>query len=475
MTFSIFDAAAEQPHAEALTFGEERLTYQALAERVAGRVLEFQALSIDANDSAPVALVCDLSSSCFEWLYALLALGVPILPLHPRLTAPERQRLIEQARARVVLEPAPQRTAARRLPGRLPVVADDALLACVPSSGTSGSPKLVRLTHGAFLASACADSENIGQLPSDRALLCLPLSHVGGLSIVTRALRARRPIVVFAPAAGGLLGSLSALAECVTRERISLLSLVPTVLERLMQSEPDWQPPASLRAVLLGGAACSPKLYDLARDRRVPVLPSYGLTESASQVVTHRYPARARSAVRSGVVSSGFPLRGVELRIQGDQIELRGPMLCSGYVGEASPFDARGWFKTRDRGEFDPEQGLYVLGRSSELIITGGENVDPVEVEHALGAFPGVEAACVFGVDDATFGQIVALVLESDDPTSLVPSSLVSFLEERLASFKLPRLWTAVAHLPRLSSGKLDRAGARKLAEPSLRPISRGV
>ncbi|HEY2409335.1 MAG TPA: AMP-binding protein [Polyangiaceae bacterium] len=475
MTFSVFEAAAEHPHAEALVLGEQRFTFEALAERVAARVIEFQALGIDANDAAPVALVCDLSLSCFEWLYALLALGVPILPLHPRLTAPERQRLIEQARVRVVLDPTPQRAAAHKSARRFPVVADDALLACVPSSGTSGSPKLVRLTRGAFLASARADAKNIGQLSSDRALLCLPLSHVGGLSIVTRALRARRPIVVFAPAAGGLLASLSALAECVTRERISLLSLVPTVLERLLQREPAWQPPTSLRAVLLGGAACSLELHDLAQARRVPVLPSYGLTESASQVVTHRYPPRARGRVRNGVVSSGFPQQGVELRIRGDQIELRGPMLCSGYVGETSPFDAHGWFKTRDRGEFDPEQGLYVLGRSSELIISGGENVDPVEVEHALVAFPGVEAACVFGVDDATFGQVVAVVLESDDPTSLGSSSLASFLEERLASFKLPRLWTAVAHLPRLSSGKLDRAGARKLAEPSLRPISRGV
>jgi O-succinylbenzoic acid--CoA ligase len=476
VTFSVFDVARARPDDEALVVGGQRFTYAALAARVALRARMLQEQGTVAS-GAPVGLVCDQSLSCFEWLYALLALGVPLLPLHPRLTAFERELLSKRAGAALTLDArlselvAPPASGAPFEPAPAPVATR--VLGCVPSSGTSGQAKLVRLSRGAFYASARADSAHLGALPGDRALLCLPLSHVGGLSIVTRALLAQRPVIAFTPGPAGLLGSLGELCELIVRERVSLLSLVPAVLERLLRSEPHFIPPRALRAVLLGGAACSPELYAHARERGLPVLPSYGLTETASQVVTSPYPIAAAAAVRHGVVSSGFPLAGVELRISDQQIELRGPMLCAGYLGEPSPFDDQGWLRTRDRAELDPELGLFVLGRASELIISGGENVDPVEVEHALTSVPGISAACVFGVEDPTFGEVVAAVVETDAASGPAQDELLLVLGERLASFKQPRLWTSVASLPRLASGKLDRRACREQAAPALRPLSR--
>ena len=475
MTLSVFEAAASAPQAEALVCDGVRLSFAALAERVHTRAQELSALGVRAPDARPVALLVDGSLPMFEYLYALFALGVPVLPIHPRLTAPERQFLLDSGSASHFIDPSqaeltPPRT---RAAWRAPTVPDTQALAFVPSSGSTGTPKLVELSRGAFLALARADAERVAPLPTDRALLCLPLSHVGGLSVVTRSLAARRCCVAFRAGRGGLMASLSELAHALTSERISLLSLVPPVLSRLLREAPQLAAHAPLRAVLLGGQACSAELFCLAREHGVPVLTSYGLTETCSQVATLAFPAPARAPLKNGVVAVGFPLNGVELRIVNGLIEVRGPTLFSGYVGQPTPFDADGFFNTGDRGELDPQLGLFVFGRASELIISGGENIDPSEVEHALLACAGVEAACVFGAPDAEFGERVAAAVEFSSGVSFDEPALFAALDQRLASFKQPRAWCQFEALPRLGSGKLDRVGIRAEALKRLRPADR--
>jgi len=346
-------------------------------------------------------------------------------------------------------------------------------LAWVPSSGSTGQPKLVELSRRAFLALCHADAERVPPRPDDRALLCLPLSHVGGLSVVLRALSARRCCVAFRAGSGGLLASVSELAECLVAERITLLSLVPAVLTRLLREAPDLASQAPLRAILLGGQACSAELFARARERALPVLTSYGLTETCSQVSTLSFPPPASVPVKQGVSSVGFPLPGVRVRVVHGLIEVRGPTLFSGYLGQAPPFDGDGFFNTGDRGEFDPELGLFVFGRESELIISGGENVDPSEVEHALLACEGVEAAMVFGVPDPLFGERVAAALELRAGAGWDEPAVFAALDQRLASFKQPRALCRFETLPRLASGKLDRAQIRVRALPQLQPVSR--
>jgi O-succinylbenzoic acid--CoA ligase len=472
MSLSILAAARQAPHADALVCDGARLSFSALAARVRARRGQFDALGVRPLAARPVAVVVDGSLAMFEYLYLCFELGVPILPLHPRLTAPEREYLISESSAQCSIDPSQVEPlhAEPVTTWDSPAVPVSHALAWVPSSGSTGRPKLVELSRRAFLALARADAERVPARVDDRALLCLPLSHVGGLSVVTRALAARRCCVAFRAGSGGLLGSVPELAQCLIAERITLLSLVPPMLARLLREAPEIASRAPLRALLLGGQACSVELFAAARERALPVLTSYGLTETCSQVSTLAFPPPAATPARNGVVGVGFPLSGLELRIVRGLIEVRGPTLFSGYLGDASPLDEEGFFNTNDRGEFDPQLGLFVFGRASELIITGGENVDPTEVEHALLACDGVEAALVFGVPDPEFGQRVAAALELRAGMSFDEQALFAALDQRLASFKQPRVLCRFDALPRLSSGKLDRAQIRARAALQLEP-----
>ena len=475
MTLSIFDAARDAADREALVCDGVRLSFSALAGRVAVRCHELFELARRPLTGEPVALVVDGSLTMFEFLYALFALGIPVLPLHPRLTPPERQFLLTASAAVLLVDPALVEPLTVRA-GAWPIasaVPEQRALALVPSSGSSGAPKLVELSRRAFLALARADAARVPTLPSDRALLCLPLSHVGGLSVVTRSLLARRACVVFNAPKSGLLHAASELGHALATERISLLSLVPPVLARLLREASGFGSGTTLRAVLLGGQACSPELFGEARERSIPVLTSYGLTETCSQVSTLRFPPPEHVPLLQGVLSAGFPLSGVEVRVTRGLIEVRGPTLFSGYVGATSALDADGFFNTGDRGELDPEHGLFVFGRASELIITGGENVDPSEVEHALLACGGLEAACVFAVPDPDFGARVAVALEQKPGAGCDEQALFAALDRRLASFKQPRVVCWFDELPRLGSGKLDRSRIRSEAIARLRVPAR--
>jgi o-succinylbenzoate---CoA ligase len=470
VSLSIFAAASQAPHAEALVCDGARLSFGALAERVRARRAQFEALGIQPLDTRPLALVVDGSLAMFECLYLCFELGIPLLPVHPRLTRPEREYLLRASGADTVVDPA-ELEPIRESPGKAwvyPAVSEQRVLAFVPSSGSTGRPKLVELSRRAFLALARADAKRVPPRVDDRALLCLPLSHVGGLSVVTRALAARRCTVAFRPSSGGLLGSVNELAAQLVAERITLLSLVPAVLARLLRDASEVATRAPLRAVLLGGQACSSELFARARERGLPVLTSYGLTETCSQVSTLAFPPPAVAPLRNGVVGVGFPLPGVELRVVRGLIEVRGATLFSGYLGEPAPFGDDSFFNTGDRGEFDPELGLFVFGRQSELIITGGENVDPSEVEHALLACEGIEAAFVFGVPDPDFGERVAAALELRPGFDFDQQALFVALDQRLASFKQPRALCRFDVLPRLASGKLDRAQIRTRAAAEL-------
>jgi O-succinylbenzoic acid--CoA ligase len=472
MTLSIFEAARTAPLAEALVCEGERLTFEALAGRVHARTRELAAFS--AHGERPVALVVDGSLHMFELLYALIELGLPLLPIHPRLTAPERAHLLERSHAQTLLDPSQfERARAVHAVRTTALITGERVLALVPTSGSTGAPKLAALSRRAFLALAEADAQRVPPRPEDRALLCLPLSHVGGLSVVLRCLHARRCCVAFGSARTGLLDSLPELAQTLVAERISLLSLVPAVLARLLREAPSTLQRAPLRALLLGGQACSEALFVAARAQGLPVLTSYGLTEACSQVSTLPWPAPASVGTRNGVVSVGAALPGVELRVLGGLIEVRGPTLFSGYVGEPSPFNADGFFPTGDRGELDPELGLFVFGRQSELIITGGENVDPSEVEHALLACGGLAAVSVYGIADPEFGATVAAALEPAPGAPFDERQLFAVLEQRLASFKQPRLICVLEALPRLPSGKLDRARIRQETSAALRAPER--
>lgn len=364
-------------------------------------------------------------------LLALLEAGVPALLLHPRATAAEHAAEI----------------AACEAAGALP--ADAA--AVIFTSGTTGRSRGAVLTRAAFRASAAAHAANVGWQAGDRWLLAMPLARVGGLSILTRCLAARATLVL-APRfdAAGLPG-------LIEHERITLASLVPTMLALTLDAHPGWVAPSYFRTLLLGGSAASPRLFARSRAARLPVVVTYGCTETCSQIVATPYEARFDAEPWG----CGTVLPGAELRADGERLQVRGAMRMHGYLGEPA-LDPEGWFDTGDHGRIHADGHVELFGRRHDLIVTGGENVYPAEVERVLEALPGIAAAAVFGVPDETWGQTVAAALVADG-TPPPDATIVAHLAAHLARHKRPRAVVWADALPVTAAGKPDRGalGAR--------------
>ena len=457
---SLLAAASDAPARDCLVAEGRSWSFRDIAQRVRAAMEELAAADVTFGDRVAISPGVDVDS--IVWLYALFELGCPAVLLHPRLSERERKVLLDQAApSHVIRQPAPQ--AVRSAPDRpLAPIPRERTLAIAYTSGTRGAPRGARLSRRAFLASAEAHAENLGWLPDDRWLLCMPPAHVGGLSIVTRSLIARRTVVLnpgpFDPAV-----SIALMSE----ERVTLLSLVPTMLRRMLSSEePAWRPNAALRAVLVGGAPLPEVLRERARDRAVPILATYGCTEACSQVTTQRIE-------QSGSPGSGSPLSGIDVRVEEGEIQIRGDVLMDGYLGpsrDAEPWAPGGWLRTGDFGAFLPDGQLFVGGRLDDLIVTGGENVAPQEVEAWLESVPGVTAACVFSEPSEEWGEEVVAALVTD-PAVFRRDAFRARLEAELAPHKRPKRIALLDSLPLNRSGKVDRHAAAERSARELQPI----
>jgi O-succinylbenzoic acid--CoA ligase len=355
-------------------------------------------------------------------LHALPKLGAVLVPLDGRLTTRERDERLAISRPALVVE--------RRPDGARPKSAADGAanpglgdpFAVVFTSGTTGAPKPVELTYGNFAASAQANAANLGVDPGDRWLCCMPLFHVGGLSILTRSAIYMTHAVVH----DGF--DVDAVADALMHGDVTIVSLVATQLRRLLDA--GIERPPRLRAALIGGGPVPADLVERARAAGIPVLRTYGMTETCSQIWTER------------------PLPGAEIETTPEgELLVRGPMVAPGAIAED------GWLHTGDRGRIDADGTLHVEGRIADTIVTGGENVAAAEVEEALLAHPAVEDAAVVGRPDPEWGQAVhAFVVAVGDT-----SDLDAHLRDRLAGFKRPKQIHRVAEIPRTASGKVIR------------------
>jgi o-succinylbenzoate---CoA ligase len=364
--------------------------------------------AIGSAAAREMAILSEPSIETILAIYAALEANQPLALLHPRQSAIELER---------------QRALACE--ADLP---DDSAFVLF-TSGSTARPRGVVLSRTAILAAAAASAARLGWRDDDRWLLCLPMAHAGGLSIVVRCLVARRPVVL-------LDGDFDAarVHALVRDRRATLASVVPAQLAALVED-----PPEALRAVLVGGAAAAPALVDAAVARGWPVRPTYGLTETFGQVATATEPG-------------GVPvlLPGVSITC-GESIRVRGPMLATRYL-DGAPIAPE--LVTADIGDLDGEH-LHVRGRRDDVIVTGGEKVHPLEIEAVLARTPGVRAACVFGVPDARWGQVVGAAIEIDG--AFAERAAAAAWHEALPAHARPRRLATVVRLPQLASGKLDR------------------
>jgi o-succinylbenzoate---CoA ligase len=415
--------AGERPGHPALVVEGREVSFaelDAAASRVARRLA---ARGVGPGDRVATTLPAGLAFA--ELLHALPRLGSVLVPLGP--ADPVH-------RGAVFTVTAPVEGDEADVPLR-DTVDPDAVHTVIHTSGTSGRPKAVELTYGNHHASARASASNLGTAPEDRWLGVLPVFHVGGLAVLLRsAIYGTTAVLHDRFDAARVRDSLEA-------GEVTLASFVPTMLVRLRAAGLRSTP--RLRAALIGGGPLPGELLDWASAAGLPACPTYGMTETASQIVTARPGER-----------SGRPLPGVELRIGGDgEILVRGPMVAPGVLA------ADGWLHTGDRGRLDEDGRLHVEGRLKEIIVTGGENVAPAEVEEALLTHPAVRDAGVAGLPDSDWGEaITAFVVLSGD---ISPAALRDWSRERLAAHKVPKRIVVVPELPRNPAGKLlrDRLG----------------
>lgn len=471
-------------------------TYEALDEAVDRTASRLAAAGVESG--AHLGILSENRPAFVRLVHAALRLGVTAVPLNRRLTPGELTAQIDRADLDVLvctadtvdaataaaadddvsvpilpIDPIPSTdaTATGVSPepplceldpdpvDPTPVDADTRWL-IVFTSGTTGTAKPVVLTEWNLRASALASAFRLGLNPDDRWLVPLPAYHMGGIAPFLRA-------TVYGTAAilQRTFDPEETLAA-VDRYDSTGMSIVPTALSRLLDTGelPD------LRFVLCGGASTPPELIERCAARDVPICPTYGTTETASQIATAR-PGTASDHPES----VGRPLLWTRVSVVDDdgeplkvgktgELVVSGPTVSPGYYGmEEATEAARGTFglHTGDLGYRDEDGRLYVLGRRDDTIVTGGENVPAAEVERVLREHESIDDAAVLGLDDDEWGERVAALVVGD----LSPTDVARHCDGRLAGYKRPRTIAIVGELPRTASGTVDRSAARELLE----------
>jgi o-succinylbenzoate---CoA ligase len=414
-------AAGRHPDRVAVEAPDESVSYRELLLRAVRAAGALHGRGVTRG--TPVALALEPGLPFVEALHGCLLLGAPAVPVDPRLSEREREAILRGVEE-TVSRPLRGDTGVFQLPD--PPERDQTAL-IIHTSGTTGRPQPVEITYGNIRANARGLAQAM-ELRGDERWLCpLPLSHVGGLMVVLRS-------TLMATTA--VLGPV----ESVSAPGITIASLVPTQLSRLLEA--GAAPGPALRRILLGGGSMPRALLSRARAAGFPVCPSYGLTQACSTVTV---------AEPGDLETAGRALPGVGVAVTNE-----GEIVVSG-----ATVNTLGSLRTGDLGRLDEQGRLIVTGRKGDMIITGGENVSPAEIEAALAEHPDVVEAAVFARPHPLWGEAITALVVARPGTELPQAALRAHCLERLAGFKVPKAFELVTELPRTESGKVRRADLR--------------
>jgi O-succinylbenzoic acid--CoA ligase len=477
MTCLLRNAALNWPDAIALHDGDRNISYIELERLIVGQARRLKRLGIQSGDR--VGILARNSAEYAALLFAVSRLGASTVLLNVRHSPREWNDMLAESQASLLLVDAEHHSTLDSPTIPVWVIDDDhsdSISRIVPAdetiprdidtewemtvtftSGSSGKPKGVILTYVNHYFNALGSNENIPLQSGDCWLLSLPLYHVGGISILFRS--------ALAGSSAHIMRRFDAAAANVLIDSgvVTHLSLVPTMLTTLLQHR-DYRPlPATFKAILLGGAPVPTSLIERARELKLLLLTSYGLTETGSQVCTLG-PQDSPEKLNT----SGRPLKYRELRILDvnglhasadavGEIAVRGEVLFKGYLG-GEILDPDSWFHTGDMGTLDSDGYLTVCGRKDDMLISGGENIFPREIEAQVESFPGVLDCAVIGVPDTKWGERPVLFVETAASADCNLDELKRHLRERLARMKVPDTIIVTDKLPRIGIGKIDKA-----------------
>ncbi|MFD1851185.1 o-succinylbenzoate--CoA ligase [Oceanobacillus bengalensis] len=454
--------AIELDSGDAMTFRELKEYSQMLAKKLA---------NLNIEKGTHVGILSSNSIIMLATIHALSYLGAVGVLLNVRLTEEEMNYQVKDAEVNVLLTADNFREFAEQLdvptifsfsdmeklqPRETKLQTElhlDDHFTIIYTSGTTGFPKGVIHTYGNHLWSAVGSALNLGIHPNDKWLIPLPLFHVSGLSTSMKSVIYGMPIYLLEKFDEEIVH------HAIMEKGITIASVVTVMVQRLMKQLGNGQYPEAFRCMLLGGGPAPRPLLEAAKDKNIPVFQSYGMTETSSQIVT-----LSPSYALEKIGSAGKSLFSAQLKISGQtdaqvgEIMVKGPMVTKGYYknDEANQRSFQdGWLKTGDLGYLDDEGFLYVVDRRKDLIISGGENIYPSEIESVLTGMEQIKEVGVAGKQDDTWGQVpVAFVVKNEEVTE---EEILTYAGERLARYKLPKEVRFVDSLPRNASNKLVR------------------
>ncbi|MTV82750.1 o-succinylbenzoate--CoA ligase [Secundilactobacillus folii] len=449
------------PNRLAVDDGTTRYTFAEMAPIVADLAGKVDSLT----NNQRVAIETDNSLNGYLMALAVLASGRTILWLNRRLAPEEIERQLTDAAVDLLLvadEMADFKfsvmtyrfSQVQSLPIEKPKMiaqfADDAVASIMYTSGTTGAPKGVLQTFNNHFSSAVSSALNLGLSSHDEWLCTVPIFHISGFSIMMRGLiygMAVRLVDHFDAAT---------INQILVKEPISMISVVPYMLKRLLTEQENTGTPytANFRGMLLGGGPIDRQALERCQRLDLSVVQSYGMTETCSQIIALNY---ADAADELGSV--GKPLFLTQLKLDSDgEVLLKTPALTPGYLNRPEALankKVNGWYQTGDIGHLDADGFLFIDGRKDDMIISGGENVFPNEIENAYADFPGLEAIAVVKKADPKWDQVpVAFYVAEED---LSEQALVAYGRKHLAHYKVPKAFYRIAKLPMNAGGKVQR------------------
>ncbi|MFE0380350.1 o-succinylbenzoate--CoA ligase [Streptomyces inhibens] len=482
--------ARKTPHRTALIHRDTTLTYAGLYERTTRLAHALRSRGVRRGDR--IAYLGPNHPSYLETLFAAGTLGAVFVPLNTRLAGPEIAYQLADSGARALVHGPSHAGLVAGLPGSAdvrtyvevgaayeellagaatepidePVTADDTCI-IMYTSGTTGRPKGAMLTHGNLTWNAVNVLVDTDLIANERALVCAPLFHTAGLNMLTLPVLLKGGTCVLVEAFDP-----DTVLELIERHRITFMFGVPTMFEQ-MARHPRWTQAdlSSLRILTCGGSPVPTPLIATYQERGLTFLQGYGMTEAAPGTLFLDAEHAISKAGSAGVPHFFSDVRVVRPDLtpvdadETGEVVVRGPHVMPGYwrlPEETAASFADGWFRSGDAARVDEDGYVHIVGRSKDMIISGGENVYPAEVEDLLLAHPDVVECAVIGVPDDKWGEVPRAVVVPREGAELDPHDVLASLAGRLAKYKIPKSVVVADALPRTASGKLLKSQVRK-------------